>query len=644
MDLKEAGLYKYAQSQDFEILLFAWMEDGGNVQIADLKCEEVIPTHIIEALNDASVIKHAYNAAFEDYCLRRAGYKTDISQWQCTMVHGLYCGYTMGLEATGAAIGLPQDKQKMKIGKALIRYFSVPCKPTKANGGRMWNDPKHDPEKWELYKEYCMQDVVTEHEIELRLRGFPMPEHEWELWRWDNRMNERGVRIDSVLVDGALSVDSESKERLLDEAEDITGLSNPNSPSQLKAWIEKESGMEMPDMTKETVKEWAEYEGLPDHVRRVLKLRLMLGMTSIKKYASMKKAAGEGDRLRGLYCFYGAHTGRWTARIVQPQNLSKNLTKLLDEARSLVKSANYEGLEMLFGNVPDILSQLVRTAFIPSEGNKFVVADFSAIEARVLGWLAGEKHVMDTFATHGKIYEATAAKMYGVPFDTIVKGHPNYEYRKIGKVSTLALGYQGGTGSMVALGALNAGLKEEDLPGIVRLWRSSNPRIVELWYKLEQAVTDVMSGSGTVYLPYLTVRRESDLLYGMDFLTIELPTGRKLFYPKPKLLENKFGRMALHYSTVNQQSRKWSVESTYGGKLTENIVQAIARDCLVESMKKIEQRGWDIVLHIHDEVVLDVPQEVQLQEVCGIMGEPISWAPGLILKAEGFEGKYYKKD
>ena len=645
VDIGKAGAYKYAQSPDFEILLFAYSLNDAPVRVIDLANGEEIPMIARLALMDPAVTKHAYNAAFEWYCLNRAGYETPLEQWKCTMAHGLYCGYTAGLDATGKAIGLPQEKQKLAVGKALIRYFCTPCRPTKANGGRTWNLPEHAPEKWELFKEYCGQDVVTEKAIMRRLEQFPMPEEEERLWQMDVRMNAYGVRVDTSLIGGALSIHERSTEELTRKAAAITELSNPNSTAQLLGWL-KGQGTALPDLRKETVSETLDHpENLPGEVKTVLEIRQQLGKTSISKYEAMKAACCADERVRGLTQYYGANrTGRWAGRMVQMQNLPRNYLKTLDYARKLVKAGNYEGVKALYGNVPDTLSQLIRTAFIPSEGHKFVVADFSAIEARVIAWLAGEQWVNEVFATHGKIYEATASQMFGVPVDKIVKGNPEYSLRQKGKVATLALGYQGGVNSLISMGALNMGLTEDELPEIVDRWRQANPRIVDLWYQVGNAALAVMETAQPQAIRGLMFALEGDLLYGQSFLTVRLPSGRKLFYPKPFLKENQFGRPALHYYTVGQQTRKWEVASTYGGKMVENIVQAIARDCLAETLCRIDARGLQVVFHVHDEVIVDAPMETTVEEICGLMAQPIPWAPGLILKGARFENSYYMKD
>lgn len=644
VDIKSAGAYKYAQSEDFEILLFAYKWDDKPVEIIDLANGEIIPEELATALHEPDVIKHAYNAAFEWYCLNRAGYTTPLEQWRCTMMHGLYCGYTAGLDATGKAIGLPQDKQKLSTGKALIRYFCTPCKPTKSNGGRTWNLPKHAPEKWDLFKEYCRQDVVTENEILKRLNQFPVPEEEEKLWQMDIRMNAYGVKVDSKLIEGALHIHDVSTQKLTDEAVQITRLQNPNSTTQLTDWLEDQTGDEIPNLQKDTVAELLEKD-YPEKVHRMLSIRQQLGKTSIKKYVAMDTAKGEGDRVRGLTQFYGANrTGRWAGRLVQLQNLPRNYLKTLDYARETVKAGNYDRLKILYGNVPDTLSQLIRTAFIPSEGRKFVVADFSAIEARVIAWLAGEQWVNEVFATHGKIYEATASQMFHVPIERIKKGNPEYSLRQKGKVATLALGYQGGTSALIAMGALNMGLTEEELPDIVTRWREANPRIRDLWYAVEQASLSAMMTAQPQAINGLVFRLEGDLVYGQTFLTVQLPSGRKLFYPKPFLQENRFEKVAIHYYTIGQQTRKWEVTSTYGGKMTENIVQAIARDCLAETLRRIDQLGLQVVFHVHDEVIIDAPMDVTVEQICDLMAEPIDWAPGLVLKGAGFEHNYYMKD
>lgn len=643
VDIGKAGAYRYAQAEDFAILLFAYQWEDDPVTIVDFTAGEELPEKIRQALCDEQVTKHAYNAAFEWYCLNQAGYSTPLEQWRCTMVHGLYCGYPAGLEAIGNAIGLPQEKKKLMTGRALIKYFCTPCKPTKANGGRTWNLPQHAPEKWELFKTYCMQDVVTERAILTRLTPFPVPEAEEILWQKDVLMNAYGVRADTQMIQGALAIDAESNDKLIEEAAEITGLPNPNSTAQLLPWLQEHTGRPVENLQKATVADLLNEE-LSDDARRVLEIRQQLGKTSVKKYATMQAAQCSDGRIRGLMQFYGANrTGRWAGRLVQMQNLPRNYLSTLDGARELVKAGNYGAIKMIYDNVPDTLSQLIRTTFIPSEGRKFVVADFSAIEARVIAWLAGETWANEVFATHGKIYEATASQMFHVPVERIVKGQPEYALRQKGKVATLALGYQGGTSALESMGALKMGLSPDELPDIVQRWRQANPRIVQLWRDLGGAALHTVKTAQINHCHGLELALEGDLIFGHTFFTVKLPGGRKLYYPEPFISENRFDRKALHYCGVGQ-NKKWGVESTYGGKLTENVVQAIARDCLAETLRRIDAKGLQVVFHVHDEVIIDAPGDVTVKEICDLMAEPISWAPGLVLRGAGFEGNYYMKD
>lgn len=644
-DIKKVGLYKYAQADDFEILLFAFSIDFAQINIVDLTAGEKLPPEIISALNDESVTKHAYNAPFEWYCLNQAGYITSIDQWVDTMFYGLYLGYTAGLDAMGKAIGLPTDKQKLSTGKALIKFFCNPCTPTKSNGMCARNLPENNPDRWELFKEYCRQDVAAETEIYKRLSLFPIPQQEQRYWEFDVLMNAKGVPVDANLVKSAIAINDQIDANMKKEAIDISGLSNPNSASQLLSFLRTNGFEDLENLTKETVSELLTKD-IPDDIRRLLEIRQEMAKTSIKKYVAMDSAKGMDNRVRGLLQFYGANrTGRWAGRLVQVQNLPRNYIGTLDEARALVKQQNIKGLELIYGNVSDTLSQLIRTAFIPSK-DKFIVADFSAIEARVIAWLAGERWVQDVFASHGKIYEATASQMFGVPIEKISKGNPEYALRQKGKIAQLALGYQGSTGAMIAMGALKMGLDEEELPDIVSRWRNANKNIVCLWYEIEANAIAVMEDGQSRSFKGLIFAREADIVYGQDFFVITLPSKRKLYYPKPFLKENKFGKQALHYYSVDQTTRKWSVDSTYGGKLTENIVQAIARDCLAVSMMRVAEAfpQADILMHIHDEIVMDSPKEISADDVCKVMGQQIEWAPGLILRAAGFESKYYMKD
>ena len=643
-NISKCGAYKYAQSEDFEILLFSYKLNDSEVKLVDLKQGEKIPDDIVALLNNPDCIKHAYNAAFEWYCLNRAGYETNISQWRCTMMHATYLGLPAGLGMTGKAIGIAEDKKKLITGSRLIQYFSVPCKPTKTNGGRTWNDPHHDLEKWKLYCEYNIQDVEAEYEIYQYIKAFEVPSKEQKLWEMDILMNANGVMVDRSLVNGVLSIDSESTNNLTEEAFKITELENPNSVSQLKTWVENQLGEELDGLTKDVISDLLSRDNLTLKVKRVLEIRQQLGKTSVSKYSAMENAMCKDDRVRGLLQFYGANrTGRWAGRLVQVQNLPRNYIDTLDTARNFAKAGNYEALKLLYGNVPDTLSQLVRTAFIASK-DKFIISDFSAIEARVIAWLAGEEWVNEVFATHGKIYEATASQMFNVPIDKISKGNPEYSLRQRGKVATLALGYQGGESALIAMGADRMGLTSEELTDIKVRWREANKNIVRLWYAVGDAVIQAMNGNGTQYVRGLVIQREWDMMYGLDFISIKLPSGRSLYYPKPFLKLNQFEKDALHYYGVNQTTKKWEVNSTYGGKLVENIVQAIARDCLAETLLRLYQKNYDVVMHIHDEVVIDAYDDEKLEDVNNILAEPIPWAPGLVLKGAGFETKYYMKD
>lgn len=647
IDISKAGLYRYCDTPDFEVLLFAYAEDFGDVKIIDLAQGEQIPPEILAALKDKDVIKHAYNAAFEITCLNRAGYETPPEQWRCTMLHGMYLGYPAGLAKLGEALGLPEDKKKMGVGKALIRYFCVPCTPTKSNGNRTRNLPKHDSDRWNLFKEYCRQDVVTEMEDYKRLRAFPVPDEVQTDWVLDYEINSRGIAIDTDLVNGALAIDAEHKEELTARAVEITGLANPNSRAQLLAWLNENTSLDLPDLTKATV---AANLNVDDKTAaEILDLRRELSKSSVSKYKAMATAVCSDNRVRGLLQYYGAsRTGRWAGRLVQVQNLPRNYIENLDTARDLVKKHNRQGLMLLYGgDVADTLSQLIRTAFIAPDGNILAVDDFSAIEARVLSWLAGEQWRMDVFAGHGKIYEAAASMMFGVPIDKISKGNPEYALRQKGKIAELALGYQGGPGALISMGALKMGLTEDELPDIVNRWRQANKRICDFWYSVDQAALSVMKTAQPAGVGHgIIFAREMDVINGLDFLTVLLPSGRKLYYPAPYLAENKFGKQAIHYRT--QVGNKWCNTSTYGGKLVENITQAIARDCLALAIRRLADAGYKPLMHIHDEVVCEVPagkmHPDEEKYMTDVMCQPISWAPGLILNAAGFTSKYYMKD
>ncbi|GIO34371.1 DNA polymerase [Paenibacillus albilobatus] len=638
VDIKKAGLYKYVQSPDFEILLFAYSFGDETVKIIDLTQGEQIPPHIIDALRDPGVMKHAYNAAFEWYCLNKF-FQSPIEQWRCTQIHGLYCGYPSGLAKVGEALRIPQDKKKMGVGGSLIRTFCVPCKPTKSNGMRTRTLPHHEPEKWKLFRDYCIGDVVAEKEILRRLSVFPVPDQEWQLWQLDQRINARGIACDLQLVEGALAVDEQVTGELRQEAITLTGLDNPKSVKQLTKWLEEETGEEVENLQKGTVSKLIDKldEG---KARRVLEIRQELSKTSVKKYQAMQTVACADGRVRGLLQFYGANrTGRWAGRLVQVHNLPKNKMETLELARQLVRDRNVGMLKFVYGNVPDTLSQLIRTAFVAPNGKKLLVADFSAIEARVLAWLADEQWRLEVFAGHGKIYEASASQMFGIPLEMIDK-----ELRQKGKVSELALGYQGGKGALISMGALDMGLKEEELPEIVMRWRNANRRICDLWYSLEAAAIEVMETGQPVGVRGIIMARESHHGSGLDFFTITLPSGRKLYYVEPTLALNDFGKQALHYKGPDQQTGKWTTISTYGGKLVENIVQAIARDCLAVTLMRVEHAGYDTVLHVHDEIGVESDRAEDLDRILEIMAQPIAWAPGLPLTGAGFVTDFYMKD
>lgn len=655
VNIQKSGLYKYAQSPDFQVLLFGWSLDGSPVQVTDLTRERYLPEPVISRLFDPGTIKHAYNAAFEWYCLSRyfglrnnTGYPPEawLPQWRDTQLHSLYCGYTVSLDATGRAMGLPADKQKLATGKALIKYFCTPCKPSRSNGSRTRNLPHHNPERWELFKTYNAQDVVTEMEIERRLSNFPVPPEVQRQWELDQIINARGVAADLELVNGALWCGDTVRGQLMDEAYSLSGLNNPNSRDQLKRWLEEETGEELTNLRKDTVSGLLK-KGVPSEAAtRMLEIRQELGKTSTKKYNALETCVCADGRVRGLLQFYGANrTGREAGRLVQVQNLPRTYLKALPLARQLVKDRNLNGLRLCYGGIPSTLSQLIRTAFVAAPGRVFLDADFSAIEARVIAWLAGEEWVLEVFRTHGKIYEATASQMFGIPLEKIKKGEPEYAYRQKGKVATLALGYQGGPGALINMGALDNGLSEDELPDIVSRWRSSNPHIVQFWYDVERAALNTVNRGAPGAVRGIRFARECDPQNDLDFLTIRLPGGRKLYYAKPRMGVNRFGRDSLCYYGMNQTSKKWEVTETYGGKLAENITQAVARDCLFDAMTRLEAEGPPIVFDVHDEVVIEATAGLaDLKKVVEIMSQPLSWAPGLPLNADGWVDQYFKKD
>lgn len=652
VNLKKAGAQAYIRSPDFEILLFAYSLDGGPVQVIDMAQGEVIPTDILAALTAPEYLKHAYNAAFEWGCLSRyMGQELPPSQWRDTMLHGLYCGYTAGLEATGRALGIPEDKQKLNTGKALIRYFCVPCKPTKANGGRTRNYPHHDPDKWRLFKEYNAQDVEAEMEIARFLSTFPVPAEVQKQWETDLIINARGVAVDMDFVHGALEMGDTVRTELTDEAVKISGLYNPNSVRQLSQWLSDETGEDVSNLRKETVAEMLARDDNSAEVNRMLEIRQELGKTSTKKYDAIEEAVCADGRVRGLLQFYGANrTGRWAGRLVQVQNLPRTYTEPLELARELVKGRKLDALRVIYGSPNNTLSQLIRTAFVAAPGNVLIDADFSAIEARVISWLAGEEWRLEVFRTHGKIYEASASQMFGVPLERIKKGNPEYALRQRGKVAELALGYQGGVGAMrnMDVGNLLADLSDDEVQEIVNRWRSTNPKIRNMWYDFDSAAAEVIVNGGTVRVRDCVLAREYDCLRGATCMAITLPSGRKLYYIDPAVGENRWGGSSLSYMGMDQTTKKWKRIETYGGKLVENCVQAIARDCLAQAIEYLEAAGLPVVFHVHDEVVIDVApfgtDAEMLDKVVSIMTRPIPWAQGLPLGADGWVGQFFKKD
>lgn len=645
--IAKAGAQKYIASPDFEILLFAYSLNGAPSVCCDIAQGEHLPGWVLDALCDPQCLKHAYNAAFEWGCLSKfMGRQLPPEQWRCTMFHGLYAGYPAGLDAAGRALGLPEDKRKLSTGKALIRYFCVPCTPTKSNGGRRRNLPNHDPARWELFKEYNAQDVTTEMEIERRLSLITVPDWLQRQWETDLLINARGVAVDMEMVSGALEIGATVRERLTQEAVRISGLNNPNSVQQLSAWLEQETGEEVTDLRKDTVaKMIAQAPDIPG-VQRMLEIRQELGKTSTKKYDAIEQAVCPDGRVRGLLQFYGANrTGRWAGRLVQVQNLPRTYTQPLELARNLVKQRKLDNLRLIYGSVPDTLSQLIRTAFVASDGNVLIDADFSAIEARVISWLAGEQWRLEVFKTHGKIYEASASQMFGVPIERIKKGNPEYALRQKGKVAELALGYQGGAGALINMGALDMGIPEDDLPDIVQRWRDTNKRICDLWYKMNSSAVEAISTGSSVGVGRLLVSCEYDAVHEVKYLTVLLPSGRKLYYNSPQIGENKWGGPSISYMGMDQTTKKWKRIETYGGKLVENCVQAVARDCLAQAIENLEKEGLPVVFHIHDEVVIDCRADTAtLDDVVNIMSQPIPWAPGLPLNADGWVGGFFKKD
>ncbi|MBF2513928.1 DNA polymerase [Listeria marthii] len=628
-DIKNCGAYAYTESEDFEILLFAYAYDDEPVKVVDLTIDE-IPDTVLEDLTNQQVLKTAHNANFERTCIAKYyNRKMPPEQWQCTMVHGTLLGLPASLDMMSKALRLAQEKDSE--GKALIRYFCIPCKPTKINGGRTRNYPEHAPEKWAKFIEYCRQDVVVERAIAKKIAKFPFPEDEQRNWELDQRIADKGVRIDVDLVKHAIACQERYQASLSKKAKGLTGLENPNSVQQLKDWL-ADMGYPVSSLNKDSVSELLADEGLDDDVREMLLLRQEMSKTSIKKYEKMQHARCHDGRVRGLLQFNGANrTGRWAGRLVQVQNLPRNYIKDIADVRKDLKAGDYEAFEMMYSNVPDVLSQLIRTAFIAEDGYTFDITDFSAIEARVIAWLAGEQWRLDVFNSHGKIYEASASQMFHILIEEVDKN-----LRQKGKVSELALGYNGGVNALIAMGALEMGLKENELQGIVDAWRKASPAITSLWRGVEKHAKLAISTRKSQKYKGLTFYYEAGILF------IKLPSDRNLAYFRAKLVPGKYGPQICYEGVTD---KGWRKQYTYGGKLVENIVQAIARDCLAISLRRIEDAGISTVMHVHDEAITEVPEsESSVDRLNAILAEPISWAPGLPLRGDGFSSDFYMKD
>lgn len=632
-DISKTGVYRYSESPDFEILLFGYSIDGAPVQLVDLTCGERIPDEVKDALSDPSVIKWAFNASFERICLSRwiglpSGTYLEPDQWRCSMIWSAYLGLPLSLAGVGAVLKL--DKQKLDTGKDLIRYFCKPCRPTKKNGGRTRNLPRHDPGKWEQFKSYNLRDVETEMEIQKKLARFPVPEFVWDEYHLDQEINDRGIRVDMQMVENAIDVDGWSRFDLKTQLQDLTALENPNSVAQMKAWL-TQHGMEIESLGKKEVA--AMLKDAPPDMREALILRQQLAKSSVKKYQAMQNCVCADGRAHGMFMFYGANrTGRFAGRLVQLQNLPQNHMDDLEQARALIRSADYDSLKLLYDSVPDVLSELIRTAFIPYEGGKFIVADFSAIEARVIAWMADEKWRLEVFRNGGDIYCASASQMFGVPVE---KHGINGHLRQKGKIAELALGYGGSVGALKAMGALEMGIPEEELKPLVDAWRDANPNITELWWDVDRAVKEAVD------LRTTSETHGIQFVYESGFLFICLPSGRRLAYVKPRIGENRFGGESVTYEGVGG-TKKWERLESYGPKFVENIVQALSRDILCYAMKTL--RFCNIVAHVHDEIIIEADPRVSLEAVCEQMGRTPPWAKGLILRADGYETPFYKKD
>lgn len=651
VDLKKSGVYKYAESPDFEILLFGYSVDGGDVRVIDFTAGETLPREIIDALTDDNVQKWAFNANFERVCLSR--YLSDMGisldpfadnhhsadilglarylnpeSWRCAMVWSAYMGMPLSLEGAGAVLGL--EKQKLTEGKDLIRYFCKPCNPTATNGRRIRNLPEHAPDKWEAFRAYNIRDVETEMSIQAKLAKFPVPDEVWDEYALDQEINDRGVQLDMTLVKNAITADSISRAELLQKMQELTELDNPNSVAQMKQWL-ADNGMETDTLGKKAVAELL--KDAPPLLGDVLSLRQSLAKSSVKKYTAMENAVCVDGRARGMFQFYGANrTGRWAGRLIQMQNLPQNHLPDIEQARALVRSGDFAALELLYDSVPEVLSELIRTAFIPKDGNKLIIADFSAIEARVIAWFAGESWRNEVFAGHGRIYEASASQMFNVPIEEITKGSP---LRQKGKIAELALGYGGSVGALKAMGALDMGLYEDELQSLVNAWRSANPNIVRFWWAVDRAAMTAVKDRTVTETHGIRFSYQSGMLF------ITLPSGRRLAYVKPRIGENQFGSPCVTYEGVGG-TKKWERIDTYGPKLVENVVQATSRDILSYAMRTL--RHCAIVMHVHDEIVIEADRRLSTRFLCQQMSRTPPWVKGLLLRADGFETEFYKKD
>ena len=632
-DIGKSGVYRYAEAHDFEILLFGYSFDGQPVQVVDLACGERIPEDVLSALDDPAVTKWAFNASFERICLSRylgmpSGTYLEPNQWRCSMIWSAYLGLPLSLAGVGTVLKL--EKQKLETGKDLIKFFCQPCAPTKSNGGRTRNRPGDAPEKWAMFKSYNLQDVETEMSIQEKLSRFPVPDFVWDEYHLDQEINDRGIRLDMQMVDHAIRIDDQSSAELAQKMQALTALENPNSVAQMKAWL-AEHGMEVESLGKKDIK--ALLKDAPPDLAEALLLRQQLAKSSVRKYQAMQNCVCEDGRAHGMFMFYGANrTGRFSGRLIQLQNLPQNHMEDLEQARELVRSGDYAALQALYDSVPDVLSELIRTAFVPYEGGKFIVADFSAIEARVIAWMAGEQWRLDVFRDGGDIYCASASQMFGVP---VVKHGINGHLRQKGKIAELALGYGGSVGALKAMGALEMGLQEEELKPLVDAWRDANPNITQLWWDVDEAVKK------TVSLKVPTGTHGIRFVYESGFLFICLPSGRRLAYVKPRIGENRFGGESVTYEGIDG-TKKWERLESYGPKFVENIVQGLSRDILCHAMKTL--RCYGIVAHVHDEIIIETDPKVSLEAICKQMGRTPPWAKGLVLRADGYETQFYKKD